>query len=86
MSWQGWTQIVVFVVVLLAAVKPLGAYIARVYEGEPILLERAFGWLERLVYRLCGVPPEAEAREMKWTTYAGAMLLFNCLLYTSRCV
>ena len=77
MSWQGWTQIVVFVVVLLAAVKPLGAYIARVYEGEPILLERAFGWLERLVYRLCGVPPEAEAREMKWTTYAGAMLLFN---------
>jgi K+-transporting ATPase ATPase A chain len=70
-------QIVVFIVLLLAAVKPLGAYIARVYEGEPIFLERAFGWLERLVYRLCGLPREPQAREMKWTTYAGAMLLFN---------
>jgi len=76
-SWQGWMQIVVFIVLLLAAVKPLGAYIARVYEGEPIFLERAFGWLERLVYRLCGLPREPQAREMKWTTYAGAMLLFN---------
>jgi K+-transporting ATPase ATPase A chain len=70
-------QIVVFIVALLAAVKPLGAYMARVYEGEPIFLERVFGGLERLVYRLCGLPREPQAREMKWTTYAGAMLLFN---------
>ena len=57
--------------------KPLGAFMARVFEGEPILLERAFGWLERLIYRLCGVPTDPAEREMKWTTYAGAMLLFN---------
>ncbi len=77
MSWQGWAQILVFLVALVAAVKPLGAYVARVYDGEPTLLERGLGWLERLVYRLCGVPDDAEKREMTWTTYAGAMLLFN---------
>jgi K+-transporting ATPase ATPase A chain len=76
-SWQGWAQILVFLVALVVAVKPLGAYMARIYDGEPVLLEKALGWLERLVYRLCGVPQDAEKREMKWTTYAGAMLLFN---------
>jgi K+-transporting ATPase ATPase A chain len=76
-SWQGWAQIVVFLVLLVAAVKPLGAYMARVYEGQPLVLEKILGWLERLIYRICGVPLDAEKREMKWTTYAGAMLLFN---------
>jgi len=75
--WQGWAEIVVLLVLLVAAVKPLGAYIARVYEGEPIILDKVLGWLERLMYRLCGVSLDAEKREMKWTTYAGAMLLFN---------
>ncbi len=77
MSWQGWVQILVFLVAIVAAVKPLGAYMARVYEEEPIVLEKALGWLERLVYRACGVSIVREKREMKWTTYAGAMLLFN---------
>ncbi|MGH7295395.1 MAG: potassium-transporting ATPase subunit KdpA, partial [Polyangiaceae bacterium] len=77
MSWQGYAQIVVLLVAVVASVKPLGAYMARVYEGEPVFLEKALGWLERLVYRLCGVPADTEKREMKWTTYAVAMLLFN---------
>ncbi len=77
MSWQGWAQIVVFLVLIVAAVRPLGAYMARVYEGAPIVLEKGLGWLERLIYRLCGVPADAEKREMRWTTYAVAMLLFN---------
>ena len=77
MSWAGYAQIIVFLVALVAAVKPLGAYMARVYEGQPLVLEKALGWLERLVYRLSGVPHDAEKREMPWTTYAGAMLLFN---------
>ncbi len=34
MSWQGWVQILVFLVLIVAAVKPLGAYMARVFEGE----------------------------------------------------
>jgi K+-transporting ATPase ATPase A chain len=77
MSWLGWLQIAVLLGLIVLTVKPLGAYMARVYEGEPILLDKAFGWLERLTYRACGVPREEEAREMKWTTYALAMLLFN---------
>ncbi|HEY5240777.1 MAG TPA: potassium-transporting ATPase subunit KdpA [Polyangiaceae bacterium] len=66
-----------FLTAVLAAVKPLGAYMARVYDGEPLILEKGLGWLERLVYRLAGVPSDAEKREMRWTTYAAAMLLFN---------
>jgi K+-transporting ATPase ATPase A chain len=77
MRWQGYAQIAATLVVLVASVKPLGAYMARVFEGERTVLERSLGWLERLVYRLCGVPAEEEKREMRWTTYAGAMLLFN---------
>jgi potassium-transporting ATPase potassium-binding subunit len=76
-SWQGYLQIAALLVAVVASAKPLGAYMARVYTGEPVLLEKALGWLERLVYRLCGVPLDGEAREMKWPTYAGAMLLFN---------
>ena len=77
MSWQGYAQIAVIIAAVVASVKPLGAYMARVYEGEPLVLEKPLGWLERLVYRVCGVPDDAEKREMRWTTYAVAMLLFN---------
>jgi K+-transporting ATPase ATPase A chain len=76
-SWQGYAQIAAFLVAIVASVKPLGLYMARVYEGEPILLEKGLGWLERLVYRLAGVPGDVEKRETRWTTYAGGMLLFN---------
>jgi K+-transporting ATPase ATPase A chain len=76
-SWQGWAQILVFLLAIVAAVKPLGAYMARVFDGEPVVLDKALGWLERLVYRLCGLPRADGEREMTWTTYALAMLLFN---------
>jgi potassium-transporting ATPase potassium-binding subunit len=76
-SWQGYAQIVVLLAALVASVKPLGAYMARVYDEEPIFLDKALGWLERLIYRLAGVPREPEQREMRWTTYALAMLVFN---------
>ncbi len=77
MSWQGYAQIVVILAAVVASAKPLGSYIARVYDGEPTWLDKPVGWLERLVYRLAGVPRDAQAREMTWTTYAVAMLLFN---------
>jgi potassium-transporting ATPase potassium-binding subunit len=67
-------QIAFYLVVLLALAKPLGAYMARVYEGRPIVLDRMLGWLERLIYRASGVVPGAE---MGWKTYALTMLLFN---------
>ncbi len=77
MTWQGYAQLGLYFVVLLALVKPLGGYMARVYGGERLLLERVLGPVERLMYRAAGVPADDEAREMSWTAYAGAMLLFH---------
>ena len=77
MTAAGIIQIVVFLAAILAIVKPLGAYMARVFEGEPVFLEKVFGPIERLTYRLAGVPNSAEQRETDWKTYAGAMLLFH---------
>ena len=74
MTGNGVLQLVVYVVVLLALAKPLGAYMARVYEGRPLALHRLLGWLERLIYKLSGVRP---GNEMGWKTYAATMLLFN---------
>jgi K+-transporting ATPase ATPase A chain len=74
MTANGIFQLVLYTAVLLLLAKPLGAYMARVYEGRPGLHRTALGWLERLVYRLCGV---RETEEMGWKTYAAAMLLFN---------
>jgi K+-transporting ATPase ATPase A chain len=74
MTWQGWAQIALYFVVLLAAVKPLGSYMARVYEGQPVLLEKVFGPIERLIYRLAGVKRDDDTN---WKTYAIAMMVFN---------
>ncbi|HYR36205.1 MAG TPA: potassium-transporting ATPase subunit KdpA [Burkholderiales bacterium] len=63
-----------YFVVLLAAAKPLGEFMARVFQGEPTFLHRPLGWLERLTYKASGVDP---AREMRWTEYAVVCLVFN---------
>jgi K+-transporting ATPase ATPase A chain len=67
-------QCAVFLSALLALVKPLGTYMAWVYEGEAPFLERVFGPIEKAFYRVCGVRWE---EEMPWQTYASAMMLFN---------
>jgi K+-transporting ATPase ATPase A chain len=74
MTSNGLGQIGLYFVVLVALVKPLGWYMARVYEGQPCGLDRIVGPLERLLYRLCGV---RHTDEMNWKTYAVAMLLLN---------
>jgi potassium-transporting ATPase potassium-binding subunit len=74
MTANGVLQVAFYLIVLLVLAKPLGAYMARVYEGRPIGLDRALGWLERLIYRASGVAPKAE---MGWKTYALTMLIFN---------
>jgi K+-transporting ATPase ATPase A chain len=74
MTLNGWLQLILYFVVLIALVKPLGAFMARVYEGQSTWLDRVVGPIERLIYRLSGVNPQAE---MNWKTYALAMLLFN---------
>ncbi len=74
MTANGLLQVVFYMVVLTALTKPLGGYMARVFDGPPLLLDRFFGPLERLCYRLAGVDPQ---EGMSWRTYAIAMLLFN---------
>jgi K+-transporting ATPase ATPase A chain len=67
-------QIILYFGVLLLLAKPLGVYMARVYEGQPSGLDRVLGPVERLFYRLCGIKP---GEEMSWKKYSGAVLLFS---------
>jgi K+-transporting ATPase ATPase A chain len=76
MTLNGSLQVGLYFVILLALVKPLGWYMARVYEGQACGLDRVVGPVERLLYRLCGVRP---TEEMDWKTYAVAMLVFNAM-------
>jgi K+-transporting ATPase ATPase A chain len=74
MTLNGWVQIAVFFALLLLAAKPMGLYMARVYERKKTWLDPVLGPVERLLYRLTGVNPEAE---MRWTEYGLAMLVFS---------
>jgi K+-transporting ATPase ATPase A chain len=74
MTTNGILQIALYLLVLLALAKPLGAYMARVYEGRPFGLDRVLGPLERGLYRLADVRQE---EEMDWKGYAFALLLFS---------
>jgi K+-transporting ATPase ATPase A chain len=76
MTVSGWLQIGLYIVVLLACAKPLGAYMAAVYEGRAMRAQRIGGPLERAVYRVAGVDA---SRDMGWIEYALAMLWFNLL-------
>jgi K+-transporting ATPase ATPase A chain len=69
-------QIILYLVILLVLVKPLGWYMAQVYEGKPCGLERLCGPCERFVYRLCGIN---STQEMNWKSYLSTMLFFNLL-------
>ena len=74
MTTLTWLQLGLYLVVLLLLVKPLGAYMARVYAGERTFFGRVVGPIERLIYRIVGMRPD---EEMDWKTYAIAMLLFS---------
>jgi len=76
MITNGILQLAVYVLVLVALAKPLGAFMARVYEGKPCGLDKVFGPLERLIYRICGIDPTFE---MSWKHYAYAVLAVNFL-------
>jgi K+-transporting ATPase ATPase A chain len=76
MTANAWIQLAIYLAVLLALVKPLGLYMARVYQGMPCGLDRVLGWLERGCYRLMGVDAGAE---MTWKAYAVAALVFNAI-------
>jgi len=71
-----WLQLILYFGMLLLLVKPLGAYMAKVYQGERFFLDPVLGPVERFLYRLSGIDPQTE---MTWKTYAVAMLVFNVL-------
>jgi len=71
---NGVLQLALYLIVLLALARPLGRYMAHIYQGQPGK-GPLLGGVERLIYRLAGVRPEVE---MGWKTYALAMLVFNC--------
>ena len=74
MTTNGWLQIGLYALVILAITKPMGLYMFRVFEGERQPLPRVFGPVERILYRLSGVNPK---KEQTWSQYAAAMLLFS---------
>ncbi len=74
MTMSGIFQIVFYFLVLILLVKPLGLYMARVYQGERTFLDRILRPVERLIYRLIGVKPE---EDMDWKVYTFALLAFS---------
>ncbi|MFA6052439.1 MAG: potassium-transporting ATPase subunit KdpA [Methylobacter sp.] len=74
MTANGLLQITLYFVALLLLAKPLGVYMAAVYENRPVFLKRILGPVEAGFYRLSGVKPE---QEMGWKEYAAALLWFN---------
>lgn len=73
-------QTIIFFIILLALVKPLGSFMAKIFQGERTVLSPLLVPCESLIYRISGVKPEDE---MGWRHYAGAMLLFNLALFVS---
>lgn len=69
-------ELILFMVVLLALVQPLGWYMARVFSGQSNFATVAIGPIERLIYRSARIDSQAG---MTWTTYAFAALVFNAL-------
>jgi K+-transporting ATPase ATPase A chain len=78
MTANGILQLTFYLLVLLFLVKPLGSYMAKVYQAEPCGLDRIIGPLERLIYRMFGIRQEDE---MSWKTYSEAAILFNLAFF-----
>ncbi len=76
MTFNGWLQIIVFFLVILAITKPVGVYLFRVFEGDKQPLPRTFGRIERVLLRLCGLK---DPKEQTWVQYTVAMLVFSAL-------
>lgn len=74
MTVIGWLQIVTVFVLVLICVKPLGLFMAQVFNGERTFLTPVFGPLEKAIYRICRIDPNAE---MTWYSYLFAVLAFT---------
>ena len=78
MTSNGIAQIAAFFVILILITKPLGVYMARVFEGQRTFLHPLLQPVERLCYRLCGVREDLEQR---WTQYVGSLLAFSLVSF-----
>jgi K+-transporting ATPase ATPase A chain len=74
MTLNGWLQILLFTVIVIALAKPVGVFLTHVFSGERTFLHPVFRPIERIIYKLTGV---REEREMHWSEYAAAMLLYS---------
>src|SRR5580658_3209694 len=74
MTANGWVQIALFGVIVIAITRPFGGYMTRVFAGERTFLWPVLRPVERAVYWCCGVD---ENEEQHWLTYAVAMLFFS---------
>jgi potassium-transporting ATPase potassium-binding subunit len=76
MNIYSWLQLIIYMLVLIALARPLGGFMARVYQGEKTFLDPLLRPLEKFIYRLSGVHPD---EEMNWKVYALTMMIFNVL-------
>ncbi len=76
MTANGWFQILLFLTLILAVTKPLGVFMARVFNRERTFLDPVVRPVERLLYRVTGVD---EDHDMAWTEYAFCVLLFSAV-------
>src|SRR6201987_3234790 len=74
MTINGWLQILIFLGLVFLVTKPMGVFMARVFNRERTFMDPVLRPIERMLYRVTGVD---EAHEMRWTEYAIAMLLFS---------
>jgi potassium-transporting ATPase potassium-binding subunit len=74
MTLNGWFQILLFLVLILAVTKPMGVFMVRVFNRERTFMDPVLRPVERVLYRVTGVDEE---HEMRWTEYAISMLLFS---------
>ena len=74
MTANGWFQIFFFLLLVFLVTKPIGIFMAQVFNREKTSMDPVMRPIERLLYRITGVD---ETHEMRWTEYAIAMLLFS---------
>src|SRR5262249_30057957 len=74
MTSIGVLQIATFLGLILLCVKPLGSYMAKVFEGERTFMHPLLRWLEVLTYKAAGIKENVEQR---WTTYTASLLSFS---------
>ena len=74
MTSNGWLQIALFALIVIAITRPFGGYMTRVFAGERTFLSSLLRPVERIIYWCCGVD---ETEEQSWRTYAVAMVFFG---------